>query len=138
MEHKNFEHKKEQWIKNNEQQYSEEIREVHGEASVIASYGKVKGMTEEQFEAATKLENMLFKRIEEAIQEDTNELYMEIAELHKRWLSFYWPQYTKLAHKALAAMYMADKRFTHYYDSRLGEGATRLLHDAIEQYCAEC
>lgn len=129
-----FEQVKQGWISKNEAQYGKEIRERHGEESVMATYGKLKDMTEEQFEAAQQLEQTLFERLTEAMADDSNELYLEIGELHKRWLSFYWPKYTKQAHVGLAQMYVLDERFTAYYDEKVGDGATQLLFDAITQY----
>lgn len=129
-----FKLQKQKWIRENEERFGNEIREIHGEDSVMASYGKVKDMSEEQFKAATQLEDKLFERIQESMDNDTTELYMEIAELHKRWLSFYWPKYTKQAHAGLAMIYIADERFIEYYDAKLGDGATQLLHDAIIEY----
>ena len=134
MSNKDFEQMKSQWIENNERQYGQEVRERHGEDSVMATYGKIKGMTEEQFEAAQQLEATLFERLSEAMEDESNELYLEIAELHKRWLSFYWPKYTKAAHVGLAQMYVADERFTQYYDGKIGDGATQLLFEAILMY----
>ena len=134
MAQKDFDQKKAQWMANNEAQYSEEIRERHGEESVMATYGKIKGMTEEQYVAAQQLETMLFERLQEAMEAESNDLYLEIAELHKRWLSFYWPKYTKQAHVGLAQIYVADERFTQYYDRKVGDGATQVLFEAIMQY----
>ena len=134
MAQKGFEQQKEQWLANNEAQYGEEIRERHGEESVMATYGKIKGMTEEQYEAAQQLETTLFERLQEAMEDESNDLYLEIAEVHKRWLSFYWPKYTKQAHVGLAQMYVADERFTRYYDTKAGDGATQLLFEAIMLY----
>ncbi len=59
---------------------------------------------------------------------------MEVAELHKRWLSFSWPQYSKEAHAGLVQMYVDDERFTAYYDERVTAGATQFLHDVIMIY----
>lgn len=131
-----FEAFKNKLIEENEQAYGEEIRQKYGEQQVLEGYGKLKEMTEEQYEAVQQLEQQLFARLKEALVENdaTSEVAMEAAELHKRWLSFYWKKYTKEAHVGLAQMYMYDERFTTYYDSQVGEGATRLLHDAIVAY----
>ena len=129
-----FEQEKQQWIEKNEAQYGEEIRQRHGEESVMASYGKLKELTEEQQQAAQGLELTLFERLKEAMEEETPELMLEIAEVHKRWLSFYWPKYTKQAHVGLAQLYVTDERFTSYYDEAVGDGATMLLYEAIEAY----
>lgn len=131
-----FEAFKEQFIQKNEEQYGKEIRQKHGEESVLASYGMVKNMSEQQFQAATQLEQQLFERLHEAMADAdaTSDLAIEVAELHKRWLAFYWPKYTKAAHAGLAQMYMADERFVSYYDERAGEGATDFLSAAIAHY----
>ena len=131
-----FEAFKQNLIEENEQKYGEEIREKYGEQQVLEGYGKLKDMTEEQYEAVRQLEQQLFARLQEALVENDakSEVAMEAAELHKRWLSFYWKKYTKEAHVGLAQMYLYDDRFTAYYDNQVGEGATRLLHDAIVAY----
>ncbi|MFF5994155.1 MerR family transcriptional regulator [Lysinibacillus sp. KU-BSD001] len=131
-----FEVFKQQLIDENEAKYGAEIREKYENESVKASYGMVKNMTEEQYEAAQQLEKMLLERLKEAMEEGDvqSDIAVEVAELHKRWLSFYWPKYTKEAHIGLAQMYIADQRFTDYYDSRVNKGATQFLADAIVYY----
>lgn len=131
-----FEAFKQQVIDDNEKKYGKEAREKHGEESVLASYGMVKNMTEEQYEAAQQLEKMLLERLGEAMEEGnpTSELALEVAELHKRWLSFYWPKYTKEAHAGLAQIYLADERFIAYYDSRVAPNATKFLTACITHF----
>ena len=131
-----FEAFKQQLIDDNEQAYGKEIREKYSDQQVLEGYGKLKNMTEAQYEAVQQLEQQLFARLKEVLVENnaTSEVAMEVAELHKRWLSFYWMKYTKEAHVGLANMYLEDERFTEYYDSRVGIGATKLLHDAIVTY----
>ncbi|MBD8034742.1 MULTISPECIES: MerR family transcriptional regulator [Solibacillus] len=125
-------------VEENEQNYGQEIREKYGEEQVDASYGKLKNMSEEQYEAMQQLEKQLFERLKEAMEQGdtTSAIAMEAAELHKRWLSFSWAKYTKEAHQGLAQMYIYDERFTSYYDQRVGEGATQFLHNAISAYTA--
>ena len=60
-------------------------------------------------------------------------LAQEVADLHRRWLSFYWDGYTKEAHAGLAQMYVDDPRFTAYYDTKR-PGASVFLRDAIAIY----
>ncbi|MEG0386079.1 MAG: MerR family transcriptional regulator [Solibacillus sp.] len=131
-----FEAFKNKMIEDNEMQYGEEIREKYGEEQVLASYGKMKNMTEEQYNSVNQLEKMLFERLKEAMVsgDASAEVAMEAAELHKRWLSFYWAKYTPQAHAGLVQMYLHDERFTAYYDERIGKGATQFLHDAIMEY----
>lgn len=131
-----FETFKNKLIEDNELQFGEEIRGKYREENVLASYGKLKDMTESQLEAVQQLEQQLFERLKEAFEmgDAHCETAMEAAELHKRWLSFYWAKYTKEAHIGLAQIYIQDARFTAYYDSHGGEGATQFLHDAIVAY----
>lgn len=131
-----FEGLKEHLLQENEAKYGTEIREIYGEQSVQLVNNRFREMTEEQFTAAQVLEQQLFERLKEAMEEGnpTSDVAEEVAELHKRWLSFYWPKYTKEAHQGLAQMYIADERFIAYYDEQVKKGATQFLHDAIVHY----
>lgn len=131
-----FEGFKEKLIEENEKQYGEEIRAKYGNETIDASNAKIRNMTEEQYEAMQQLEQQLFARLKEAMQigDTSSDIAMEVAELHKRWLSFNWSKYSKEAHAGLAQMYMADERFTAYYDERVAPGATQFLYDAIAIY----
>ncbi|OCS88265.1 MerR family transcriptional regulator [Caryophanon tenue] len=133
-QHEQFEGFKKQQIEQNEQAYGQEIRQKYGEESVMAAYGKMKDMTEVQYEAAQRLESQVFSLLRDMLVAQDDETMLEIAELHKRWLSMYWPKYTTVAHAGLASMYIADERFTAYYDERAGVGATQLLYEAIMRY----
>jgi len=123
-------------IEQNDKNYGEEIRQQFGEETVLATYGKLKDMTEEQYEAVSQLELQLFDRLKEGleVQSPSEDLMLEIAELHKRWLSFYWVKYSESAHAGLAHMYLLDERFTQYYDRKVMPGATKLLVDCIHLY----
>lgn len=131
-----FEGFKDKLIEENENQFGKEIREKYGGATIDASNAKLKKMTEKQYEAMQQLEQQLFARLHEAIQhgDAASDLAMEVAELHKRWLSFHWSHYSKEAHAGLAQMYNADERFIAYYDEQVTPGATKFLIDAILNY----
>ena len=131
-----FEGFKDKLIEENEKQFGKEIRAKFGDATIDASNAKLKNMTEKQYEAMQQLEQQLFARLHEGMQQSdvSGELAMEVAELHKRWLSFHWSHYTKEAHAGLAQMYRADDRFIAYYDERVASGATQFLCEAIENY----
>lgn len=127
---------KQKLINQNEENYGEELRQQYGEEIIFATYGKIKEMTETQYEAVNQLELQLFERLKEGlnVQSPSEDLMLEIAELHKRWLSFYWVKYSESAHAGLAQMYLLDERFIEYYDSRVMPGATKLLVDCINLY----
>lgn len=123
-------------IDENDKKFGDEVRNRFGEQALMDSQDKLKSLTEEQFEAVQQLEESLFDRLAEAMEigEVTSEVAFEVAELHKRWLQFYWKKYTKEAHAGLAFMYASDARFIKYYDSRVGEGATQFLCAVIQRY----
>lgn len=130
---------KEKLIENNEKQYGKEIREKYGNETVDASNAKLMNMTEQQYQAMQQLEQQMFERLAEAMKlgDTTSDIAMEVAELHKRWLNFTWKEYSKEAHAGLAQMYIADERFTAYYDERGETGAAKFLHDAIIAYTSK-
>jgi len=55
---------------------------------------------------------------------------MDLAEEHRRWVGLMWDCSPEM-HRGLAAMYLADERFTKTYED-LGPGLTQWLHDAIQ------
>ncbi|MFJ7827308.1 MerR family transcriptional regulator [Psychrobacillus sp. NPDC096623] len=130
-----FEGFKNKLVEDNEKKYGKEIREQYGEEAVNKSNAKVKGMTNEQYEEIQKLEEQLFRTLKSAMDtgDPAGELAQKAADLHKQWLCFYWDQYSKEAHAGLAEMYIADERFTAYYD-KVQQGAAKFLRDAIVIY----
>lgn len=130
-----FEGFKQKLVDDNEKKYGKEIREKYGDDAVNDSNAKVKSMTNEQYEEIQKLEQQLFINLKTAMDtgDPAGELAQKAADLHKQWLCFYWDQYSKEAHAGLAEMYVADERFTAYYD-KVQLGATEFLRDAIVIY----
>jgi DNA-binding transcriptional MerR regulator len=129
---------KKKMIEDNEKKYGKEARTQFGNKVVEESNAKLMGMTEEQFEKHKSLSEVLNNTLKEAIA--TGDPYSEIAqrtcELHKQWLGFFWPSYSKEAHLGLAQTYVDDPRFKSYYDS-IAEGAAEFLLAAMKIYCKE-
>ncbi len=127
-----FEGLKKTWIAENEQTYGKEVREAYGDEVVDASNDKMMGLTDTQFQQMQKTEAQLIKELVLAMDENDVEgdRAKEAVELHKQWLSYSWPSYSEQAHQGLAEMYVADPRFTAYYDKHR-DGATQFLRDAI-------
>lgn len=130
-----FEGFKQKLIDDNERQYGREAREKYGDDAVDRSNAKVKGMTEEQHAEMTRLSEELTATLADAFRDGdpAGELAQRAAELHKRWLMFYWPEYSPEAHAGLAQMYVDDERFTAYYDKEQ-PGTAAFLRDAIRVY----
>lgn len=130
-----FEGFKQKLIDENEKKYGEEIREKYGKDAVERSNRKVKNMTQEQYDAVTKLGEEVMATLAEAFKtgDPAGELAQKAADLHKQWLSFFWDSYSKEAHAGVAQMYVDDERFTKYYDKEQ-PGTAKFLRDAILIY----
>ncbi|GLX67951.1 MerR family transcriptional regulator [Paenibacillus glycanilyticus] len=130
-----FEGFKQKMIDENEKKYGKEIREKYGDDTVNESNAKLSNMTQEQFDEVTQLAEKIKTTLAEAFHtgDPAGELAQETADLHKRWLSYYWKTYTKEAHAGLAQMYVDDERFTAYYDAEQ-PGTAAFLRDAIHIY----
>jgi DNA-binding transcriptional MerR regulator len=130
-----FEGFKKKLVEENEAKYGKEIREKYGEEAVEKSNEKFMNMSKEDFDEAQRLSDELALTLKEAMKtgDPAGELGQKAADLHKQWLTFYWPEYSKEAHAGLAQMYVDDSRFTAYYD-KIQPGAAEFLRDAILIY----
>lgn len=126
---------KEQKVAENEAKYGKEIREKYGEETVERSNKKYLNLTEEQMQEMAETEVQLFEKIGVYLEqpEIESDVAKEIFRLRKKWLSYTWPTYSAEAHKGLGMMYIADERFTAYYDEKHA-GAAQALNDAIQYY----
>jgi len=127
-----FEGFKRQLIEDNERKYGMEAREKYGDEAVNRSNEKLMNMTREQHEELTRLERELKSVLAEAFKtkDPAGPLAQKAAELHKKWLMFFWDRYSKEAHAGLAQMYVDDERFRAYYDAEQ-PGTAAFLRDAI-------
>ncbi|WP_047985982.1 MerR family transcriptional regulator [Ornithinibacillus californiensis] len=130
-----FEGFKEKLIEDNEKKYGKEIREKYGEETINESNAKLRGMSQEDYDAMTLLGDEIMMLLEKAYEtgDPGSEESQKLAAKHKEWLMYSWPNYSKEAHAGLAEMYVADERFTAYYD-KVVKGGTKFLRDAIIIY----
>lgn len=130
-----FEGFKQENVDNNEDKYGKEIRGLYGDNTVDKSNAKVKGMSQKQYTEVTNLEQQVLDNLKAAMEtgDPAGELAQKTADLHRQWISYYWDQYSKEAHAGLAEMYVADERFSAYYD-KIQPGASVFLRDAILIY----
>jgi DNA-binding transcriptional MerR regulator len=130
-----FEGFKKKMIDDNEKKYGTEIREKYGKDTVEKSNAKVMNMTQEQHDEVTGLSNQLTETLAQAFAagDPAGELAQKAADLHKKWLTYFWSEYSKEAHAGLAQMYVDDPRFTAYYDEKQ-PGTAEFLRDAILIY----
>jgi membrane-associated HD superfamily phosphohydrolase len=130
-----FEGFKKTMIDDNEKKYGKEIREKYGKDSIEKSNAKMMNMTEEQYDEVTKLAEEVTSTLAEAFKNGnpSSDIAQKAADLHKKWLTFYWSEYSKEAHAGLAQMYVDDERFTAYYDKEQ-PGTAEFLRDAVFIY----
>ena len=127
---------KEKLLQENESKYGSEARRKYGTDQVDAANQKMMGLTDDQFAQWQALDVEILHRLEAGVQAgipaDSDEA-KQIAELHRQWLTISTPKYSPQMHRGIAAMYIADERFTRYYD-RNTPGCAQLLHDAVQRW----
>lgn len=132
-----FEGFKQKMIDDNEKAYGAEIREKYGEDAVKASNQTFAGLTKEQFEEQESLRLRINDSLRTAFEagDPAAALAQEVCEMHRRWLGYFWPSYSKEAHLGLAQMYVDDPRFTKYYDEQAAVGSAAFFLEAMKIYC---
>lgn len=89
-------------------------------------------MSEEDYEAMKQLGEEILTLLKQAFAtgDPASEEAQLLAKKHKEWLMYSWTSYSEESHAGLAEMYVADERFTAYYDKEVS-GGTKFLRDAI-------
>ncbi len=130
-----FEGLKKNMLQENEAKYGAEIREKYGEETVAKSNAKFANLSEADFERSSQLAGEIIESLLKGMDsgDASGADAQEAAKKHKEWLMFYWPEYSKEAHVGLGEMYVADERFTVYYDQHR-PGAAQFLCDAIHVF----
>lgn len=135
-DHEKFQAFKENVVRENEAVYGAEARRKYGDEAVDASNRKLLNMSKDEMKTAQSLEKEILIRLEEAVQKGIapeSEDAREIVVLHKKWLCMVWSHYNVQAHKGVAAMYVADERFTKYYDRNV-QGCAKFLNEAVQYW----
>lgn len=133
-----FEAFKDEKIKENEAKYGTEIREKYGEETVAQSNQRYQGLTKAQFERMDELQHQIGVKLAEYLKQPTTSLGQDIFRLHQEFLQITWPNYTLAAHRNLGEMYVADPRFTKFYNDLVGDArATATLNKIIQDFAQE-
>jgi DNA-binding transcriptional MerR regulator len=123
-------------VQGNEIKFGAEARAKYGDAQVDAANKNMMGLSEEDFARWQALEQQILQELEAAVQAGQiadSETGKRLAQLHRDWLRFTLPGYTPAQHKGIAALYVADERFTQYYDRRI-PGCAQWLSDAVQHW----
>ena len=124
---------KQEALEQNEKKYGKEIREKYGEEAVEESNAKWMGLSQGEYGRMQSLAHEIQQALEEAVlshADPAGDAGKKIFEMHREWLCFTWGQYSPKAHCGLGEMYVADERFTAYYDKKT-PGCAAFLRDAI-------
>ena len=132
-----FEGVKQSLIDENEAKYGFEIRKQYSNEAIDASNAKLKGLTQEQYDAGEKLCLAYEEKLKIALETGSpaGDLAQDACDLHRQWLCVFYPAYNKEYHKGLGEMYVADERFRANYD-KLAPGCADFFRDAINIYCS--
>lgn len=128
-----FEGMKRELVEQNEREHGTEVRERWGDTAADEANRKMLNLSEGEFERFQKLGRTINESLEAAVSanaDPTGDEGERIYRLHREWLGFTWNFYTPEAHRGLAEMYVADERFTAYYDGNVA-GCAAWLRDAI-------
>lgn len=131
-----FEAFKERVVAENEARYGAEIREKYGDGEVDRANACLRALTKEEYDQWQALGEEIRAALAAAVEAGEapgGEEGRRIAQLHRRWLSYSWEAYTPQAHMGLAEMYVADERFTAYYDKAV-PGCAAFLREAVGAY----
>ncbi len=123
-------------VDDNEQKYGKEVRAKYGDESVDRSNAKIMGMSKDKYSEMEILTAELNETLKAAFEQGNpeSELAQKACELHKKWLCYFWNEYTKEAHIGITQMYVDDPRFSAYYD-KIAVGCAAFLRDAVLIYC---
>ena len=133
---KKFEAFKRQAVERNEAAHGKEIREKYGDKEMDAANAAVLDLTQEQYREWSELGEEIRRRLEDAVRSGASPEEQEgrdIVRLHRRWLTVTGTAYDPAKHRGLAELYVADPRFTAYYD-RTVPGCARFLRDAVARW----
>ncbi|MFR1808003.1 MAG: MerR family transcriptional regulator [Pygmaiobacter massiliensis] len=133
-----FEGFKANLVQKNEQAYGDELRQKYGKETIKESNKKMMNLTQQEYDRFEQVGNEILEKLADAVKakkDPAGEEGREVAQLHKEWLSFTWPKYTKEAHRGLVQMYLLDERFTAFYE-KAAPGAAQFLHDAVCAFLA--
>lgn len=131
-----FEGLKTDLINKNDEKYGEELTSTYDIDQISKAKKQFLKMTKEDYNQWKSLEQAVIELLKDYLDKETlsEKDKMVLGLMHREWLSFTWDNYSKDMHRGLSEMYLADERFTQYYDDRAGVGATKILVNAVDCY----
>ena len=131
-----FEAFKHHIVAQNEATYGSEIRTKYGDAQTDAANDRVLHMTAEEYHNFESLKDSVLDLLAQAVKTGaypTDEIGKQVYDLHRRWLSYTLSDTTPEQLKGIASLYLADPRFTAYYDQQV-PGCAKFLCEAVAHW----
>jgi DNA-binding transcriptional MerR regulator len=115
---------KQKLIEDNEKAFGAEIRAKYGDQAVDASNEKLQGLTRDRYEQAEELSRRINVCLKAAFEagDPAGELAQEVCDMHRRWLSYFWKDYSS-SPPWTGADLCGGSRFTAYYDEHAAPAA---------------
>ena len=133
---RDFEAFKRQAVEENERRYGKEVRAKYGDAEADAANARMMNKTEDEYDEWTALDGEILGRLEAAVSAGVtvqSEEGREIARLHAKWIAHMMHGYDIQRHRGIVHLYVADERFTAYYDKKVS-GCAAFLRDAVLEW----
>lgn len=130
-----FEAMKREGLQQFEETYGAEARERYGNDAIDASNERMMNLTRDEWDTKELLEEAIKVqlRLARATDDPASPEAAELAAMHRKWITVHWgPGFDTATYLALVRGYLADPRFTKYYDGAAGVGATEFLVQAVE------
>jgi DNA-binding transcriptional MerR regulator len=131
-----FEGFKREKAEENDRLYGAEARERYGSGPVEEARKNWMGLSREKFHCWQELDRELREGLAVSVQAGNDPSGPEgkhLARLHREWLSILMPDCDDARQAGIAELYVADERFTAYYDREV-PGCARFLWDAVRAH----
>ena len=134
-----FEGFKRELVEKNERLYGKEAREAYGSGPVEAAQKNLMGLSPELFQRWQDLDRELREGLTAAVRAEadpTGEEGKRAVRLHREWLEILMPDCDDARQAGIAELYVADERFTAYYD-RQTPGCAAFLRNSVRIHVRE-
>lgn len=131
-----FEGFKRELAEKNDRLYGQEAREKYGADAVAEAQKNWMGLSPEQFQRWQELDRELKEGLTAAVQageDPAGEVGKGLVQLHRDWLMISMPDCDDARQRGIVELYVADKRFTAYYDGEI-PGCACFLRDAVQAH----